>query len=58
MGIKQHSIVGVMLTDWLRSDWLETDINAQLFAIAKSEAYRLASIGLVGNCSYLEKVFR
>ena len=37
-----------MLTDWLRSDWLET------YLIATSNdtilmAYRLASIGLVGN---------
>ena len=37
-----------VLTDWLRSDWLET---LPSLSILKREyaAYRLASIGLVGN---------
>ena len=36
------------LTDWLRSDWLETFTTYPAFLNAFN-AYRLASIGLVGN---------
>ena len=35
------------LTDWLRSDWLETSHYQHFWNNA--QAYRLASIGLVGN---------
>ena len=40
----------VTLTDWLRSDWLETKNRSNSISI-HSLAYRLASIGLVENGS-------
>ena len=39
------------LTDWLRSDWLETNALLAFPPFASLLAYRLASIGLVGNDS-------
>ena len=39
----------VTLTDWLRSDWLETKTELAKPPIKPAFAYRLASIGLVGN---------
>ena len=36
------------LTDWLRSDWLETQ-EQSILQQPSCSAYRLASIGLVGN---------
>ena len=42
---------GGRLTDWLRSDWLETTMLLRAQNKYRHIAYRLASIGLVGNAT-------
>ena len=46
------------LTDWLRSDWLETYESFVGNYYFKVTAYRLASIGLVGNIHGLPYCFK
>ena len=56
IGLVGNSVIAVTLigipsslTDWLRSDWLETYPNGYNIDLLSHYAYRLASIGLVGN---------